>query len=1102
MKRLLTIFVAVLVSVATGSDAWGQATAQISGTVRDQSGAVLPGVEVTAIQTDTGIRRAAVTNETGLYVLANLPIGPYRLEAALPGFRTFVQTGIVLQVNTSPLVNPILDVGQVTEQIEVQANAALVETRTSGVGQVIENARILDLPLNGRNVTELIALAGGATPAPIVNGQGGRDPFSKGNISVAGGLNTGLNFTLDGATHVNRFSNSYMSVPFPDALQEFKVETSATGAQNGGSAAGSVSLVTKSGTNDIHGDMFEFVRNGMFNARNAFSPKRDTIKRNQFGGTAGGPIMKNKLFFFGGYQGTRFRQDPADQIAFVPSPAILAGDFTTFASPACNGGRQITLRAPFVNNRVDPAQFSKPAVALAKLLPSTPDACGRIIFGDPNPENDNMAIGRIDYQRNGNHSLFGRYLIDTVNIPPGYDVNKSMLISGTAALGRRGRAQAFTIGDTYLFGSNIVNSLRLTANRIYGAKTAPDFSKTGAAPNDIGIKAYTYQPSRHHNYTVTGAFSSGYAGAGPTTTAIFGVNDDLSIVRGNHQMAFGANTSAWWENQYADQVATPGFTFNGQTTGLGLGDFLLGNVSNFSMGTFLQTYNRSKYVGLYAADTWKVNQELTLTYGLRWEPYFPQINRDGTSVHFDLDAFRKGIKSNRFANTPPGLFYDGDPGFPTGQGFYNQWSNFSPRVGLAWDVAGDGRTSVRIAAGTFYDLPSSNYWLATSVSAPFESQALRTNVKFDDPWANEPGGDPFPLPYGRDVSRDVPWPLHLVANGLDTYDVPNMQVSQWTLSLQKQVGTDWLLSTSYLGNTTTHLWATQHMNPAVYIPGGPCTLEGLTFNPCSSTASTDQRRRFSLENPAFGKYYGAVPRLDFGGKASYNGLLTSIQRRATRGITVNANYTWSHCISDPGGDLSFHTGNPTNAYTNPDSRTFDRGNCTTAGQDRRHNFNLSALAETPRFSNPTLRAVASGWRFSPIIKILSGDYLSVTTNVDVALSGTSNQRVNQILPNPYGDKSVSKYLNPAAFALPATGTYGHSGKGAIAGPATWQFDTALSRTFQLRETQKLEFRAEAFNLTNSFRMNDPVTALNSNTFGQVISAQDPRIMQFALKYFF
>ena len=622
MKRILSItFAGIFVFVMTCTGVRAQATAQISGTVKDQSGAVLPGVEITATHTDTGSVRNTITNETGSYVLPNLAIGPYRLEGSLPGFRTYAQTGIVLQVNSSPTINPILELGQVSEQVEVQANATLVETRNSGIGQVVENARILELPLNGRNVVELVSLAGAATPAPIVDGQGGRDPFSKGNLSVAGGLNTGLSFTLDGATHINHFDNAYISMPFPDALQEFKVETSATGAQTGGKSAGSVSLVTKSGTNEFHGNLFEFVRNGMFNARNAFSPRRDTIKRNQFGGTLGGPIVQNKLFFFGAYQGTIVRQDPLDTISFVPTAAMLAGDFTAFASAACNAGRAIVLKAPFVNNRVDPALFSKPAVLIANKLPKTSDPCGRTTFGNPKQENDHMAIGRIDYQRSANHSIFGRYLLDRVRIPAGYDVNKSLLISGTPGLGKAGMAQAFTLGDTYLISASVVNVIRLTANRVAGAKTAPDFSNAGVGPKEVGIKAFTYQPY-HHQYAVTGGFSSGYAGAGPTNTAIFGGSDDLSVLRGNHQFAFGAQTSAWWSNQYADPYASPNYSFNGQTTGLGMADFFMGNASSFAMGTFQEMYTRAKYVGLYGADTWKLNPKLTLSYGLR--QYAPQ----------------------------------------------------------------------------------------------------------------------------------------------------------------------------------------------------------------------------------------------------------------------------------------------------------------------------------------------------------------------------------------------------------------------------------------------------------------------------------------------
>src|SRR5262245_5495841 len=567
MRRVFYVVLGgLIISVLSCSFIWAQATAQITGTVKDQTGAVLPGVEVTATQTETGIARSAITNETGSYVLPNLAIGPYRLEAGLPGFRTFVQSGIVLQVNSSPVVNPVLEVGQVTEQVEVQANAAMVETRSAGIGAVVENARILDLPLNGRAVVESIALSGAATPAPLNNGSS-RDHFAQASFSVAGGLNNGLNYTLDGATHNNPQDNGYLSIPFPDALQEFKLETSGTGAQTGMKSAGTVSVVTKSGTNMFHGDLFEFVRNGNFNARNAFATRRDTIKRNQFGGTVGGPITKNKLFFFGGYQGTTIRQDPPENLAFVPTAAVFSGDWTAFTSPACNVGRQISLRAPFVNNRIDPALYSKAAVNFAKLLPKSEDPCGRIIYANASYINNPMAVGKIDFQKSDKHSMFGRYLVEHDFNPPAYDLNKNLLSAGN---GDNGLAQAFTLGDTYLFGPGVVNSFRLSANRLAGGKTSPDFSDCHCGSYDIGIQAFNYTPN-DPRINVNAAFTVSAQG-GPTRLAAFAASDDVSIIHGNHQLAFGANAASWWVNSYSASVFM-NFAFNGQTTGLGLADF-------------------------------------------------------------------------------------------------------------------------------------------------------------------------------------------------------------------------------------------------------------------------------------------------------------------------------------------------------------------------------------------------------------------------------------------------------------------------------------------------------------------------------------------------
>ncbi|PYS00830.1 MAG: hypothetical protein DMG12_16685 [Acidobacteria bacterium] len=448
-----------LIFLLSCASVWAQSsTAQINGTVKDQSGAVLPGADVTATQTATGAKRSAVTDETGSYTLTNLPIGPYTLEMALPGFRTYVRSGIVLQVNDNPVVNAILEVGQVAETVEVQANAALVETRSTGVGQVIDNQRVLELPLNGRQATELIFLAGMATPTAGAGLVSNVRNYPTVAISVAGGLATGMTYVLDGGTHNDPYNNLNLPLPFPDALQEFKVETSALPAQYGHHSSAAVNAVTKSGTNEFHGDLFEFVRNGALNARNAFALTRDNLKRNQFGGTIGGPIVNNKLFFFAGNQTTIQRSTPSDSIMYVPTPAMLAGDFTAITLPACNtAGKQINLALPFVGNRISPSSFSPAAIAILKQpgFPTTADPCGAIRYGRRAGSNEYITLGRVDYQASNKHSLFGRYLQARFDQPTDYDP-KNLLALLNATLAFR------------------VNSLSSCASALRAASTSPE----------------------------------------------------------------------------------------------------------------------------------------------------------------------------------------------------------------------------------------------------------------------------------------------------------------------------------------------------------------------------------------------------------------------------------------------------------------------------------------------------------------------------------------------------------------------------------------------------------------------------------------------------
>src|SRR5215510_1227598 len=405
MNRTWGTLVGLILLLLAATNAWAQATAQINGNIADSSGAVLPGVTVVAIQTDTGFRREGVTDETGSYALLNLPIGPYRLEASLAGFRSYAQTGIVLQVNSNPVIRVTLQLGELSETLTVEGQAPLVETRNPAIGEVITNEQVEALPLEGRNPAALIVLAGGAVD---LGNPSSRSLTQSRGIAVAGGQQFGVAYLLDGALHNNWYDGVNLPLPFPDAMQEFRVETSAQNAQNGIKAGGTVSVATKAGTNLFRGDLFEFARHHRFNAKsplaaiNRATGERfsDGLVRNQYGGVLGGPIVQDKIFFFGAYQGTRTTQTPADIITFIPTAAMMNGDFTTVASGQCRAQGNLTLPPAlgFVNNRINPAQFSPAAVKIANLLPTTTDPCGQIAYSRPTKPTEDMPIGRIDWQ--------------------------------------------------------------------------------------------------------------------------------------------------------------------------------------------------------------------------------------------------------------------------------------------------------------------------------------------------------------------------------------------------------------------------------------------------------------------------------------------------------------------------------------------------------------------------------------------------------------------------------------------------------------------------------------------------------------------------------
>ena len=480
LKSAASVIFCFLVACA---NVWAQSTAQIQGVVSDESGSAIPGAEVRATQTDTGAIRTATSGANGEYVLTSLPIGPYRLEAGKQGFATYVQTGIVLQVASTPTIDVPLKVGAVSERVQVEANAAMVDTERTGYGSVIENQRIEELPLNGRNVFNLIQLAGGSVPGAA--GSAGASIPGAQTISVAGGQVYGVAYWLDGTPFNNPYDATQLPFPFPDALQEFKVETSALTAQNGEHSGAAVNAVTKSGTNTFHGDAFEFIRNGDLNARNFFAATRDSLKRNQFGGVVGGPVKRNKLFFFAGYEGTIVRQDATDSTAFVPTAQMLAGDSTAFASPACNAGKQLNLPAPFVNNIVPVSLLDKASLAAATFLPSTNNPCGKVLYGARTVYNESQGVGRVDYQLNDKHTLFGRYVGTSYVQPAPVSLPGANALDATGG-GHDQLATSATLGETWLISSTMVNTFRLSFNRT-GSHTLGGAFFSGC---DIGVNMY------------------------------------------------------------------------------------------------------------------------------------------------------------------------------------------------------------------------------------------------------------------------------------------------------------------------------------------------------------------------------------------------------------------------------------------------------------------------------------------------------------------------------------------------------------------------------------------------------------------------------------
>ena len=1132
--KMFRSFLGVLVVFLACSTVWGQtvASSQVSGVITDPTGASVSNAKIQLTQIDTDQVHTAMSNSSGSYIIPDLPGGPYRFEVTAQGFSTYVLTGIVLEVGSNPAINAKLSVGTVTEQIVVEASVAMVETQSNGVGQVIDQKQVVELPLNGRDPTQLIALAGLTTAAPGGDLNSNKN-FPTITIAVAGGLPNGVAYILDGGSHNDPFNNLNMPLPFPDVLQEFKVETSALPAQYGDHAAAAVNSVTKSGTNGFHGDAFEFVRNYTFNARPFFASTRDSLKRNQFGGYIGGPIIKDKLFFLGGYEGTIVRSNPPGNYVQVPTVAMMAGDFSVVTSTACQAKQQY-LGAPFtsVNNggvytqTLNPSVFSSQAVKALSFMPvagsaGNPDvtslatngkfnaACGYINAPNPANFNEKEGIGRVDYTINDRNRLFARYFIADYLSPVPANL-KNVLVQNEVS--QSNQDQSFILGDTYSITPNLINSVRATVRRIVNLRVVDAFFD----PSTLGISAYNRIPG-YMALSVTGGFG---LGGGTTNPGYFNSTseqfvDDVSYIRGRHQFTFGVDYIYALMDTVNNRPANGIYAFSGNATSctattilaatpscatsaagtFGYADFLAGRLANNSGSAFSQGNPDLEDDGqttfaLYAQDSWKLKKNLTLNYGLRWEPYLPEHNSDGRVENFNMADFMAGRKSTVFTNAPAGMSFQGDAGYPSNHYTFGNKAIFEPRVGFIWDPFSDGKTSVRGGYGIFHDSPQMFFNTRYSNSPPYGTTialtpAFAAPLPFASPWTGYAGGNPFPAlntPYPT-----IPFPQAGVYVNSPLHIQP-MYLEQWNLAVQRQVGS-WLLGATYVGNRTVHLTTSYEANPAIY--------DG-------TSTPTAQRRVLYRANPVQGAYYATIGTYDDGGIADYNGMLISVQRRAKQ-MNLVANYTLAHCLSE--SETTELTG-PSYLIppaVNPNGRRLSYSNC---DSDHRQVANVSLILNSPNFANHITNILASGWQLATIFTATTGSFFSVTTGADTSQTGVGSAfAINPA--NPFGNRTAfgaQNYLVANTnWTIPATGTFGPQRPLSIVGPGNYELDMSLSRNFSVyhTESQKVQFRWEVFNVPNEAIFGNPSSAYTSTTFGNITTtARDPRIMQLALKYLF
>jgi outer membrane receptor protein involved in Fe transport len=1082
-----------------------QITGNIRGTVTDPSGAVIQGASVTARQAETGLSRMTTTDREGNYVLLELPVGHYSLQVASKGFEEYVHDGITLNVDETASVSPHLAVGSEKQQVLVNGDAQLIEPTVTSMGKVVQQQELEDLPLNGRNFSQLGLLQPGVvplTPGLAEAGGGLRDGQA---YAVNGQRPESNSFLIDGANNFNGVDGGFVLKPPVDAISEFRIITHSANAEFGGSLGSTTNIITRSGTNQLHGTLWEFLRNDAVDANNYFAPIKEPLKQNQFGATVGGPIKKDKTFIFGFYEGFRNTQGVSGQTT-VPSVKERGGDFSElcpqgFTEGFCNNpANQLfnaLANAPYPNNLVPPGQINSVSENLLSFFP-LPNAGTNLFSTTQILTNDTDQFGiKVDHYLDPRDTLSFYYMF--------YQLSQVEPLSPGGAsvpgfpVGENQRAQGFVADETHTFTPTLIAVARFSFLRnklLFGQH------ENHEPPSRLGFQ---YEPSLDIATGPPFIQVNGYSNVGDPITGprntyenVFDYSGSLSWVRGKHTLKFGGGYQRQQIN-VLQGIATNGFfVFEPFPVTDAFASFLTGQPVVFlqGIGNFSRNIRGSNANG-YVQDTYKVAPRLTINAGLRYELPVPY-----TELHNLVSLFEPGTQSRVMPNAPTGLLYPGDPGVPAGL-IPTDMKAFAPRLGIAWDPTGTGKLLVTSAYGIFYEpyYTGQGGPLQAPISAPpFLGTPQVSLPDFADPFNGNP---PVPGTFSKPLTNLTLSP---------TLRLPYAQ--DWDLNVQQPFGSNYLFEIGYVGTKGTRLPRFIEANPAVFIPG---YVDG---QPISNSSNADQRRLHSgctLADPPSSCQFSSTGEIAGIANSSYNALEASLRKRFSHGLSFLLSYTWSKVIDDVSsfnitGSEAKPVAGENDLAQDPFNLAAERG---LSLFDARNRFVGSYVWDLPFWNKPQnwYQWGLGGWQLDGIATLMSGTPFTVFDSNDVAaqgsapeITGFSAQRPNLVGNPNNGPRTVSAWLNASAYqrldTVANAGQFGTEGRNVNTGPAYSDWDFAALKNFKVTESKQIQFRAELFNIQNRTNFHLPDSDISSPTFNHILEADPPRQVQFALKFMY